>query len=264
MHGCIHIATWDRAVSKQSVWLRTQQPEFVSVQRFGFYFLVPSASKHYPASCSFLHQLYRWGEHETTSSVPFDTYSYSAYTNTEGNLQDVLQTCVFMYAYVYMDVCVYICMCVCCDGLITGPEESYRMSVRVCEQETPKREAKGPSLTISACEWMNEYVYMYVCMHARAYVCVCMSVGIYMWMYVGMHRAEINQEVNLVFWIIYSNDRQWRRSIKFLRNVRKILQFDTVLYQDKAAVEQSTLRIDRTCFILHRHGSIEQSSLRNQ
>jgi hypothetical protein len=25
----------------------------------------------------------------------------------------------------------------------------------VCDQETPKREAKGPSWTISACEWMN-------------------------------------------------------------------------------------------------------------
>jgi hypothetical protein len=27
----------------------------------------------------------------------------------------------------------------------------------VCDQETPKREAKGPSWTISACERMNEY-----------------------------------------------------------------------------------------------------------
>jgi hypothetical protein len=26
----------------------------------------------------------------------------------------------------------------------------------VCDQETPKREAKGPSWTISACERMNE------------------------------------------------------------------------------------------------------------
>jgi hypothetical protein len=41
-----------------------------------------------------------------------------------------------------------------CDGLITRPEESYRVSVCVCvcDQETPKREAKGPSWTISACE----------------------------------------------------------------------------------------------------------------
>jgi hypothetical protein len=39
-----------------------------------------------------------------------------------------------------------------CDGLITRPEES----LYVCDQETPKREAKGPSWTISACE-MNEY-----------------------------------------------------------------------------------------------------------
>jgi hypothetical protein len=27
----------------------------------------------------------------------------------------------------------------------------------VCDQETPKREVKGPSWTVSACEWMNEY-----------------------------------------------------------------------------------------------------------
>jgi hypothetical protein len=38
-----------------------------------------------------------------------------------------------------------------CDGLITRPEESYRVSVCVIT-ETPKREAKGPSWTISACE----------------------------------------------------------------------------------------------------------------
>jgi hypothetical protein len=39
-----------------------------------------------------------------------------------------------------------------CDGMITRPEESYRVSVCVCDQETPKREAKGPSWIISACE----------------------------------------------------------------------------------------------------------------
>jgi hypothetical protein len=38
------------------------------------------------------------------------------------------------------------------DGLITRPEESYRVSLYVCDQETPKREAKGPSWTISAFE----------------------------------------------------------------------------------------------------------------
>jgi hypothetical protein len=27
--------------------------------------------------------------------------------------------------------------------------------VCMCEQETPKREAKGPSWTISTCKWMN-------------------------------------------------------------------------------------------------------------
>jgi hypothetical protein len=30
-----------------------------------------------------------------------------------------------------------------CDGLITRPEESYRVSLYVCDQETPKGEAKG-------------------------------------------------------------------------------------------------------------------------
>jgi hypothetical protein len=39
-----------------------------------------------------------------------------------------------------------------CDGLIPRPEESCRVSVCVCDQGTPKREAKGPSCTISACE----------------------------------------------------------------------------------------------------------------
>jgi hypothetical protein len=56
-----------------------------------------------------------------------------------------------------MDVCL-LCLYVVlscvgrglCDGLITRPEESYRVSV--CDQETPKREVKGPSWTISACE----------------------------------------------------------------------------------------------------------------
>jgi hypothetical protein len=56
-----------------------------------------------------------------------------------------------------MDVCLLclyvVLFCVgrgLCDGLITRPEESYRVSV--CDQEIPKREAKGPSWTISACE----------------------------------------------------------------------------------------------------------------
>jgi hypothetical protein len=48
-----------------------------------------------------------------------------------------------------MDVCL-LCLCVVlscvgsgiCDGLITRPEESYRVSVCVCDQETLKREAK--------------------------------------------------------------------------------------------------------------------------
>jgi hypothetical protein len=56
-----------------------------------------------------------------------------------------------------MDVCL-LCLYVVlscvgkglCDGLITRPEESYRVSV--CEQETLKREAKGPSWIVSACE----------------------------------------------------------------------------------------------------------------
>jgi hypothetical protein len=58
-----------------------------------------------------------------------------------------------------MDVCL-LCLYVVlscvgrglCDGLITRPEESYRVSVCVGDQETPKREAEGPSWTISACE----------------------------------------------------------------------------------------------------------------
>jgi hypothetical protein len=51
--------------------------------------------------------------------------------------------------------CVYMLSCAgrgLCDGLISCLEESYRVSVCVCDQETRKREAKGPSWTISACE----------------------------------------------------------------------------------------------------------------
>jgi hypothetical protein len=41
------------------------------------------------------------------------------------------------------------------DGLITRPEESYRVSVCVWSRN-PEREAKCPSWSISACELMNE------------------------------------------------------------------------------------------------------------
>jgi hypothetical protein len=53
--------------------------------------------------------------------------------------------------------CVYMLCLSCigrglCDGLITRPEESYRVSVCVYDQETPKKETRGPSWIISACE----------------------------------------------------------------------------------------------------------------
>jgi hypothetical protein len=35
-------------------------------------------------------------------------------------------------------------------------QRSLTVCLYVCDQETPKREAKGPSWTISACEWMND------------------------------------------------------------------------------------------------------------
>jgi hypothetical protein len=41
-----------------------------------------------------------------------------------------------------------------CDGLITRPEESYRVSVCVWSRN-PERETKGPSWTISSCEWIH-------------------------------------------------------------------------------------------------------------
>jgi hypothetical protein len=64
-----------------------------------------------------------------------------------------------------MDVCL-LCLYVVlscvgrglCDGLITHPEESYRVCLYTCDQETPKREAKSPSWTISACEWTNAWM----------------------------------------------------------------------------------------------------------
>jgi hypothetical protein len=61
-----------------------------------------------------------------------------------------------------MDVCL-LCLYVVlscvgrglCGGLITRSEESY--CVFLCMwSRNPEREAKGPSWTISACEWMNE------------------------------------------------------------------------------------------------------------
>jgi hypothetical protein len=59
-----------------------------------------------------------------------------------------------------MDVCL-LCLYVVlscvgrglCDGLITRPEESYRVCVCVWSRN-PKREAKGLSWTIRVCEWM--------------------------------------------------------------------------------------------------------------
>jgi hypothetical protein len=64
-----------------------------------------------------------------------------------------------------MDVCL-VCLYVVlsfvgtglCDGLITRPEDSYRVSNCICDQETPKREAEGPSWTISSCEWMLTFI----------------------------------------------------------------------------------------------------------
>jgi hypothetical protein len=62
----------------------------------------------------------------------------------------------------FMDVCL-LCLYVvlsCAgrglyDGLITRPEEPYRVSICVWSRN-PEREAKGPAWTISTCEWMNE------------------------------------------------------------------------------------------------------------
>jgi hypothetical protein len=55
-------------------------------------------------------------------------------------------------------LCLYVVLsCVgrgLCDGLFTHPEKSYRVFLYVCDQDTPKAEAKGPSWTISA---VNEY-----------------------------------------------------------------------------------------------------------
>jgi hypothetical protein len=43
---------------------------------------------------------------------------------------------------------VFVCVCVCVFVLV-------RVRVCMCDQETLKREAKGPFWTISACEWMK-------------------------------------------------------------------------------------------------------------
>jgi hypothetical protein len=64
-----------------------------------------------------------------------------------------------------MDVCL-LCLYVVlscagrglCDGLITRPEESYRVCVW---SRNPERETKGPSWTISACDWMRESIRLF-------------------------------------------------------------------------------------------------------
>jgi hypothetical protein len=44
-----------------------------------------------------------------------------------------------------------------CDGLITRPEESYRVSLYVCDQETPNGRLKvHPGLQTPVNELMNE------------------------------------------------------------------------------------------------------------
>jgi hypothetical protein len=61
----------------------------------------------------------------------------------------------------WMFVC---CVVLCrqrglCDGLITRPEESYRVSMCVCVIKKPRKgRPKGPSWTLRACEWMNEQI----------------------------------------------------------------------------------------------------------
>jgi hypothetical protein len=37
----------------------------------------------------------------------------------------------------------------------TFVQKSTALCLYVCDQETPKREAKGPPWTINACKWMN-------------------------------------------------------------------------------------------------------------
>jgi hypothetical protein len=72
--------------------------------------------------------------------LPLDCWGHGFESRTEHGCLSVVLSCVGRGL---------------CDGLITRTEESYLVSVRVYDQETPKMEAKGPSWTISTCEWMN-------------------------------------------------------------------------------------------------------------
>jgi hypothetical protein len=58
--------------------------------------------------------------------------------------------------------CVYmLCCTVWVEVSATGwslVQKSPTACLYVCDHETPKREAKGSSLTISNCEWKNEWM----------------------------------------------------------------------------------------------------------
>jgi hypothetical protein len=80
-----------------------------------------------------------------------------------------------------MDVCL-LCLYVVlssvgrglCDGLITRPEQSYRVSVCVWSRN-PERQAKGPSWTISASEWMKWTKYISLQCYSSIFhnICFC-------------------------------------------------------------------------------------------
>jgi hypothetical protein len=53
-----------------------------------------------------------------------------------------------------MDFCL-----LCLYVVLSCVGRSPTVCLYVCDQETPKREAKSPSWTISACEWMNKYIF---------------------------------------------------------------------------------------------------------
>jgi hypothetical protein len=96
-------------------------------------------------------------------------------------------------------------MCICCvvlrslcDGLITRPVESYRVSVCVWSRN-PEREAKDSSWTISACEWMNKSRLMWLCLFVTSGVTYFSSV-VYLWWWKPSSKITWLQDLFIVFW----------------------------------------------------------------
>jgi hypothetical protein len=101
-----------------------------------------------------------------------------------------------------------------CGGLITIPEESYRVSVCVWSRN-PERETKGPSWTLSVCEWVyylicccgNVYQVLYWCLRSRVR---CRRIR---WVSLHSSWSSCSQEQTSQLWVWTACwlSRRWRQ-----------------------------------------------------